>query len=380
MKKYFLLFILFLSNISAHYRFENVTLDIMFLPEDLKTVYRNLETILDLAKREVWIAMYWLTYEPLIDKLISLKQRGIDVKIILDESSYSGTDIARKNLPLIAKLIQHDIVPLISPSKQVQGIMHNKFVVVDTLLVWTGSANFTKSVLHPSEDFQNDENILTLYSPYIAQLYKNEFVRIARSLCSLYGDLIGDGQKLSEELKSFVLAAYNKFSDFKKILENPETPYTQTQQKRLRQFFPNLFLNQMPTAVTPSTPIQRQSDTLGIEQQLRSMNVSVGQSPQTKSWRDDSVTYAQIDKLKELGVSNWRGVVSTKGEASDLINSILAGTRVAQQTVNDDSSSEEEHEEPATQRQINLLSQLGVRIERNLTKDQASALITRLRR
>ena len=48
--------------------------------------------------------------------------------------------------------------------------MHNKVIIIDAKAVVTGSYNFTKSA-----DTQNDENVLIIHSPNVAEIYVREF-------------------------------------------------------------------------------------------------------------------------------------------------------------------------------------------------------------
>jgi phosphatidylserine/phosphatidylglycerophosphate/cardiolipin synthase-like enzyme len=51
--------------------------------------------------------------------------------------------------------------------------MHHKVIVLDGETVITGSYNFTKSA-----DNANDDNILVIHSPALAQLYEEEYQRM----------------------------------------------------------------------------------------------------------------------------------------------------------------------------------------------------------
>jgi len=57
--------------------------------------------------------------------------------------------------------------------------MHNKFAVIDGVTVITGSYNWTNSARK-----RNDENLLTVNSPALAETYEREFERLWR-YCSL---------------------------------------------------------------------------------------------------------------------------------------------------------------------------------------------------
>ena len=51
--------------------------------------------------------------------------------------------------------------------------MHHKVIIIDDQIVVTGSCNFTKSA-----DEANDDNVLILHSPAVAQVYDKEFASV----------------------------------------------------------------------------------------------------------------------------------------------------------------------------------------------------------
>ena len=90
-----------------------------FIPEDQEVINQELILMIDTATKQVLIAMYWITDDFIINKLIELKKRGVDVQIIFDESSGSSIQV-------MDKFLANNILPVIS-LKEIDGIMHNKF-------------------------------------------------------------------------------------------------------------------------------------------------------------------------------------------------------------------------------------------------------------
>ena len=159
-KRWFNVIIVFSSLLCAHNRFDSVSLEVIFLPESQASIYKELESAIDTARSSVMVAMYWLTYDPFIHKLIELRKKNVDVQVVLDGSMFANFQNVSNIVTLLNK---SDIYPLILPSKQInRGIMHNKFIVIDNKTVWTGSANFTKAALDSGNDYLNDENILII--------------------------------------------------------------------------------------------------------------------------------------------------------------------------------------------------------------------------
>jgi phosphatidylserine/phosphatidylglycerophosphate/cardiolipin synthase-like enzyme len=109
------------------------------------------------AQHEIRVQAYSFTHAGIAKALVDAKQRGVDVRIILDKSNrtqkYSAADFTA-----------HAGVPTYIDAKH--AIAHNKIMVIDGETVITGSFNFTKG----AED-KNAENLLVLQSKPLAQRY-----------------------------------------------------------------------------------------------------------------------------------------------------------------------------------------------------------------
>lgn len=146
-----------------------------FSPIDRKAMTDDLFSQLDNARKSIYVAMYWITDDSIIDKLIAAKKRNIDVRVCIDKES--------PNLhPYIQKLKNNNIVAYVFRSKEAgNGIMHNKFFVIDFETVITGSANFTKPAMDTKNKKFNYENMLILHSPEIAAEYIKAFNDIQKA-------------------------------------------------------------------------------------------------------------------------------------------------------------------------------------------------------
>ncbi len=86
------------------------------------------------------IAIYGLHLPPLIQDLIVLHQRGIDVALVIDHIEAHGT----AEHPEVEALRQAG-VPLLEGTSSRGRILHHKFAVRDKQSVWAGSWNFSLS-------------------------------------------------------------------------------------------------------------------------------------------------------------------------------------------------------------------------------------------
>jgi phosphatidylserine/phosphatidylglycerophosphate/cardiolipin synthase-like enzyme len=124
----------------------------------------NAETVLVTAinrsRKSLYVAIYSITNPAIIDAFILAKKRGVDVSMKADQLQSNGK--AEKSA--IAKLKRAHIPVMISALRRT---LHDKYAVVDDEMVATGSYNWTANA-----QTKNEENILILTCPWLAQLYK----------------------------------------------------------------------------------------------------------------------------------------------------------------------------------------------------------------
>ncbi|MCL6442483.1 MAG: hypothetical protein K6T83_03290 [Alicyclobacillus sp.] len=94
------------------------------------------------------IAIYGLHLPPLIDELINLHRRSVDVALVCDSSQAAG----KYERPEILQLLDAGI-PLLVGTSQRHHIMHHKFLVRDKTAVLSGSWNFSESASQESNYF-----------------------------------------------------------------------------------------------------------------------------------------------------------------------------------------------------------------------------------
>ncbi len=119
---------------------------------------------LDTAKSRVWVAMYSFTNDTLAQALIRAEERGVDVKVIL-ESQQAGSKYSKH-----PGLMQAGIPLKFDSNPQ---LMHNKFAVVDSDWVITGSMNWTQNGVN-----ENNENVNVINSNEMNSAFAAEFKRI----------------------------------------------------------------------------------------------------------------------------------------------------------------------------------------------------------
>ena len=121
------------------------------------------------ARKEILVAAYSFTRNLIADALIARKKAGVSIRVKID--AHQAT--SKYTAPIVEKLTKAGIPveQIKMPSYRAQ---HNKFMIVDSKIVMTGSFNFSSAA---AED--NWENIVRIESPEIAARYAKEWSRIS---------------------------------------------------------------------------------------------------------------------------------------------------------------------------------------------------------
>ncbi len=143
---------------------ENTWYQVYFTnPQDAPTWEGGLDKILiqdiDLANASVEVAAYDLDLQSVTDALIRAHKRGVQVRMVTDSDNV--------DLDQPQELIEAGI-PVIADGRS--SLMHNKFVIVDRMIVWTGSWNLTDN-----GTYRNNNNITRIASQELAENYGGEF-------------------------------------------------------------------------------------------------------------------------------------------------------------------------------------------------------------
>ena len=112
------------------------------------------------AETSIYLEAYQLTNASIITALISAKERGVLVKILVDRS--------HQNLKGNTRFVMSGIECSVDTKFR---IMHNKVMIIDEQHVQTGSFNYSVSA-----DKVNAENVIYIKNvPEIASLYKDQW-------------------------------------------------------------------------------------------------------------------------------------------------------------------------------------------------------------
>ena len=121
------------------------------------------------AKDYIYIPAFYLTRKSLIYELIDAKKRGVEVKIIVDETSVKGKYVD-------IDFIKENKIDI--KTENWLGKMHMKSMIIDDKNLVIGSMNFTKQ-----GENVNDENCLIIENaPVLTKKYKEHFLELWNSI------------------------------------------------------------------------------------------------------------------------------------------------------------------------------------------------------
>ena len=123
---------------------------------------QDISTLIKEAKHYIYIPTFVLTEERIANELIKAKERGVDVKIIMDALNASIRHTKHNELRLGGVLVK---------TENYAGKMHSKSMIIDDKYTIIGSMNFSNS-----GENKNDENLIVIKDSDIAKFYKTFFL------------------------------------------------------------------------------------------------------------------------------------------------------------------------------------------------------------
>lgn len=136
-------------------------------PEDWQgSIEGRLIEKINAAQKSIHIASFEFDLTPVAEALIKAKQRGVDVRWVTDDENGLQAD----EDPDRGQFAMLQAAGIDVRSDDRSALMHNKFWIFDSQIVWTGSTNITKSGI-----FKQDNNTIVIQSPELAAIYEREF-------------------------------------------------------------------------------------------------------------------------------------------------------------------------------------------------------------
>jgi phosphatidylserine/phosphatidylglycerophosphate/cardiolipin synthase-like enzyme len=118
---------------------------------------------IDGARKSIDLATFDYDIPELTDALIRAKERGVTVRLIVDSENLETPEVSEQTGRL-----QTAGIPVHFDDRE--PFMHNKFLVVDAGVAWTGSWNMTTN-----DTFRNNNNMVRFRNDLLAADYTREF-------------------------------------------------------------------------------------------------------------------------------------------------------------------------------------------------------------
>jgi phosphatidylserine/phosphatidylglycerophosphate/cardiolipin synthase-like enzyme len=145
------------------FNIDDTRVEVLFSPDD--GVASRVYDILTEAEKSIYFLAFSFTSDDLGQIIRTQAENGVDVAGVMDEGQ------VKSNVGTEYDLFKQAGLKVFVDSNE--GLMHHKTIIVDDQIVITGSYNFTNSA-----ETRNDENLIVLYNPTIANFYMQEFNRI----------------------------------------------------------------------------------------------------------------------------------------------------------------------------------------------------------
>lgn len=114
---------------------------------------------IDAARLSIDVAAYSLSLNSVRFALINAHKRGVNVRVVMESTNMDRSDpqaLIEAGIPVVGD--------------NMDGLMHNKFIVIDKSELWLGSMNFTDSGA-----YDDNNNLMRIHSTKIAENYLVEF-------------------------------------------------------------------------------------------------------------------------------------------------------------------------------------------------------------
>lgn len=117
--------------------------ELWFFPDDPHGVQKLTQLIRN-AEKSVRVAMFTWTRKDLAEEIVEAKKRGVQAEVVIDRNSGQGVSAH------VVKLLKKGGVPV--RLNNGTGLLHHKFVVIDSKTLVHGSANWTKAAFTKNDD------------------------------------------------------------------------------------------------------------------------------------------------------------------------------------------------------------------------------------
>ena len=153
------------------------------IPQKRQQVVDRLGELIDSSQSSIQIAAHKITKPegrslPIVDKLLSRMKAGVKVSIVFDDDTIlrqkdlgtiTGQQVGPQEVEAFLALQQGGAaIKFLDTNEKDFALMHNKFMIFDDKVIFTGAGNFSKASLRGT----NTEQFYIVQVPEIVQAYK----------------------------------------------------------------------------------------------------------------------------------------------------------------------------------------------------------------
>jgi cardiolipin hydrolase len=135
-----------------------------FFPDAAGRGLSQVLSLLENCQQELNLAMFALTDDRLANAVFRCKERGVKVRVIVDDVQAAAPGADAKRLAKAGLPVRHDA----SASH-----MHHKFATIDGKVVVTGSFNWTVRA-----SVENREHLVMIHDAEVAETFNSEFEKL----------------------------------------------------------------------------------------------------------------------------------------------------------------------------------------------------------
>ena len=126
---------------------------------------KKVQKYIQMAKKTLDLAIFSFTNDDLANEIKAAHERGVKVRIITDDEAMKGNGADAQRMSDAGIPVRTD--------SEVQYHMHNKFMIVDSTYILTGSFNWTFQA-----GKSNQENVVVVDGDYFIKKYNEEFSKL----------------------------------------------------------------------------------------------------------------------------------------------------------------------------------------------------------
>lgn len=153
------------------YNIGDSNIEVYFSPQD-NVITDKVLGYVNNAKKYIYMPVFVITHKPLETALLKAKERGVDVKLIVDATNVYATKSSVQALRAAGVQVKVE---------NYAGKLHSKSMIIDDEFILAGSMNFSRS-----GESRNDENMLIIQNSRLAVFYRDFFKYLWSKIPDIY--------------------------------------------------------------------------------------------------------------------------------------------------------------------------------------------------